>query len=302
MPIKEVFAPHLGHTVKLGRRRPVARCPRLRIGDYLHALALPAVPPAADFSSGAAAKAVAKMYLNDRYGDCVIAMGYHVIGVETGQASGAPFLATDAQIVHDYSAIGGFDPSNPQATDNGCDEQTALNYWTQKGFGDGSKLFGWASVDATNKTEVEAACYLFENLIFGVELPDAWISPFPSRSGFVWDVGAPDPQNGHAFAGVGYDAGGVKIATWGMKGTITHAAIAALCSGAGGGELYVMLSPDQIARGKAKAPNGAAWSDLVADLASMNGSGPPTPPAPTPGTLLSLADATRALAKGWPSP
>jgi hypothetical protein len=292
----------------------------MHLQNYLRAAVLPTPPASCDYSA-AGAPALQNIYLNDQYGDCVIAGGYHVVGLETGNANGGhPFVATTQQIVADYSAIGGFDPNNPQATDNGCDEQTALNYWTQHGFADGTKLIGWLAVDATNMQQVMTAMFLFENLFFGIELPDAWINPMPSASGFVWDVGTPDPDNGHCVMGVGYTPQGVKIDTWGMFGTLTWAAIAALCTQSGGGELYVMLTPDQLAKGQAKAPNGINWTSLLTDFNTMGGNVPvpapapappapaptpphPAPPAPTgaPTLVQAIAWATQGLQKNWPA-
>lgn len=279
MPLKEIFAPHLNRHVKMGRKRPVAKCPRLHLKNYLVKDVPP--PPASVDYSAKGQPVLSNVYLNDQYGDCVIAGGYHVVGLETGNATGTPWAATNAQLVHDYSAIGGFDPNNPQATDNGCDEQTALNYWTQSGFQNGTKLVGWMAVDATNQTEVMQAMYLFENLFFGIELPDAWVNPFPSGNGFTWDDGPPDPNNGHCVMGVGYNAAGVQIDTWGLIGTMTWKAIAHLCA-SGIGELYVMLTPDQLAAGQEKAPNGMAWADLMADFQAMGGNVPNPSPPPSP--------------------
>ena len=95
----------------------------------------------------------------------------------------------------------------------------------------------------------------------------------PSASGFVWDVaGAPDPNNGHCVAGVGYTTNGVKICTWGMEGMITDAAIAEYATKAGAGELYTVVSQDALNKATAKAPSGFDWSQLVADFDSMGGS------------------------------
>jgi hypothetical protein len=280
----------------------------MHLRDYLRKDILITPPPSCDYTTPARAS-LDRVYMNDQYGDCVIAAGYHILGVETGNANGGdPLVVTDEQIVADYSAIGGFDPKNPLATDNGCDEQTAFNYWTQHGFADGSKLCGWLALDATNTTQVQTALFLFENLFFGIELPDAWITPFPSSAGFMWDDGAPNPMNGHAVPGVGYDSKGVQIDTWGLVGTITWAAIAHLCSSSAGGELYVLLSPDQVAKGQTKAPNGFLWTDLQADFAALGGNpGPtpppsPTPPGPTPtDTRLGLADVQTILTQNWPT-
>jgi hypothetical protein len=266
MPVTEIFAPHLGQTVKLGRRRPVARQPQLSLKNYLK---LPSPPASADYSTPAMS-VLSNIYLNDQLGDCVIAGGYHVVGVETGGA-GDLFTATNPQLIADYSAIGGYVPGDP-STDNGCNEQTALNYWTEHGFADGTKLLGSLAIDPSNQSELEASLYLFQNLFFGLELPQHWVSPMPSAPGFTWDVaGASVPTNGHCVAGVGYDEAGVTIDTWGMLGTMTWKAIAKYCSKANYGDVYVMLTPDQLAKGQTRAPNGVNWTQLIADFNSIGG-------------------------------
>lgn len=277
--LKTIFAPHINATVKMGRKRAVSNGPRLQLKNYLRQ-ALPVAPATCDYSP-AAGRVLANIYGNDTLGDCVIAGGYHIVGVETGNA-GKLFSATNAQIIADYSAIGGYVPGD-ESTDQGCNEETALNYWQTHGFADGTKILGWLAVDATNKAEVMAAMYLFENLVFGIELPDAWISPFPSSSGFTWDVaGQADPNNGHCVVGVGYTTAGVKIDSWGLFGTLTWAAIAEYCIATNGGELYVMLTSDQLTKGQTKAPNGVAWTDIISDFDSMGGNVPVPAPAPAP--------------------
>jgi hypothetical protein len=231
----------------------------------------------------------------------VIAGGHHNVGVETGNA-GSAFTATEKQIEADYGAIGGYVPGDP-STDQGCDEVTAMNYWQNHGFCDGTKSLGWLALDPTNKTEIMQAIYLFENCMFGVELPDGWVNPFPSASGFTWDVaGNPDPENGHCFIGCGYNSAGVKIDTWGMLGTNTWAAVKKYCAASANGQLLVLITPDQLAKGQSKAPNGVAWTDLIADFDSMGGTVPvppapaPTPPAPTPPTPTPPAPPTPVTA------
>ena len=282
--LKTVFAPSIGGNVKFGRKRPIALGPHLKLANYLRA-SLPTPPASCDYSP-AALKALAQMYSNDTLGDCVIAGGYHIVGVETGNA-GDLFIATQEQIIKDYSAIGGYVPGDP-STDQGCDEVTALNYWQAHGFADLTKILGWLTVDPSNLTEVKQAMWLFENLLFGVELPDAWVNPMPSDSGFIWNTaGDPDPDNGHGFAGIGYNNQGVPISTWGMIGTLTWAALQKYCASSANGQLLLMLTPDQLTKGQSKAPNGVAWTDLIADFDALGGNVPepaPTPPTPTPPT------------------
>jgi hypothetical protein len=279
--VKTIHHPGSGRTFRLGRKRPVARCPRLRLENYLMRR-MPTPPAACDYTRPAAS-ALSNVYENDRLGDCVIAGMAHIVGVLTANAGTQPFIYTNDQIIALYSAIGGYNPEDP-ATDQGCDEQTALNYWENNGAPAGThKIAGWLAVDATQPAEYRTALWLFENLYFGIELPDGWIHPMPSSSGFVWDVaGPPDPNNGHCVAGVAYTSEGVTIDTWGMTGLVTDAAIAQYATQAAGGELYTIVSQDGLNKATEKAPNGFDWSQLVADFDSMGGN------LPLPGRIAGL--------------
>lgn len=284
--------------MKFGRKRPNPN----RVRCYLHSYVTPELPtpPASCDYSSKAIDVLRDMMLNDRLGDCVIAGGYHLIALQTGNASGDPFHATEKEIVGDYHSIGGYVPGRPD-TDNGCDEVTALNFWKDHGFADDSKILGHLNINASNQHAVKSAMWLFENLVFGIELPDEWISPFPSADGFVWDVaGPPNPLNGHCVVGVGYNDRGVIVDSWGLLGVITWAALAKYCT-LPMGELHVALFADQIAKGQEKAPNGFKWDELIADFDAEGGDVPaPTPapepgpspaPVPTPGAGVTLAQA-----------
>src|ERR1700691_3488684 len=130
MPIKTIRHADTGKTYRLGRKRPVARCPRFALKNYL-TRGLPTPPASIEYTRPAAA-ALSEMYENDKLGDCVIAGMAHVVGALTGGAGPKPYLYSDKQIIGLYSAIGGYVPGDP-ATDQGCDEQTALNYWENNG-------------------------------------------------------------------------------------------------------------------------------------------------------------------------
>jgi hypothetical protein len=263
---------------------------------------MPSPPPSVDYSAPAL-PVLQNILGNATLGDCVIAGGYHIIGIETGNA-GKLWTPSMTDILADYSAIGGYVPGDP-STDQGCDEVTAMNYWTNHGFRDGSTLAGWVAVDATNVNEIQTAQWLFEDLFFGLCLPNTYVNPFPSGNGFVWGIGTPNPEQGHCIIGGGYDKDGVLIWTWGLTGLMTYAAIAELCVAQTGGGLYVLLSYDQIAKGASKAGNGFAWSDLISDFQTIGGAAPlplpPTPPAPVPpapSTAVTLAQAQSWVKSG----
>jgi hypothetical protein len=244
--------------------------PILRLKNYL-ARALPNPPVLWDWRRLAVAS-LEQMYLNDSEGDCVIAELAHAIGVITGNSSnGLPLILTDNQINLLYSAIGNYVPGDP-STDNGCDIQTALNYWGVSGLlPDGShKISGYLAVNPSDKFEIQLAIFLFENLSIGLDLPDSWISPFPSSNNFIWDVqGQPDPSNGHNILGFGYNLQGVNVSTWALEGLMTYSAIANYCSVANQGELYTVISPDSIIKATSRAPNGFDWTQLMSDFQAI---------------------------------
>ena len=256
-------------TFKLGRNRPVARQRRLMLGNYLLAT-LPPAPDDVDYSVWVP-NFLAEVLANDSLGDCLSAGAFHIGAMLLGGAGQhIPFTVQD--VINFYSASCGYVPGDP-STDQGGDEETVLRYWQETGLLPGQhKIAGFLGVDGTNAEQVRQGMWRFENLYFGVELPDAWISPFPSASGFVWDAaGDGDPENGHCFVGVGYNAVGVQIDSWGMIGTITWAAIAKYATRAANGDLYTVLGQDAVNVVSGKSPLGFAWRQMVSDFDALGG-------------------------------
>jgi len=274
--IKTLTHPLIGRTVRLGRRRPSAAqlATRRWYRDYKTGFMPPLPADGAHWATPPAMSALRQMYLNDNLCDCVIADFAHLIGVLTGNANPPAVIYTPQQIETEYGVCG-YVPGDP-ATDQGCDEITVLNYLKSTGFPDSTgnqhKIAGWLALNAADPTEWEEACYLFLNVIFCMELPDAWINPFPAADNWTWRVaGAPDPSNGHCFGMPGYfprqKIG--RIYTWGMVGNITYAAIEKYGVDAAGGGVYTVLSQDLIEKAKQIAPNGLNWAQLEADFAAL---------------------------------
>lgn len=255
---------------KLGRNRPIAHGPRLKLCNYLMK-SLPAPPESSDYFS-AASSVTSQVYLNDTEGDCVIAGMCHLDGIFDVMAGNAPTIFASTQVNSLYSAIGGYVPGD-ESTDNGCDEVTALNYWENNGLlNNTKKIAGYIQVNANDIEECKNAVYLFGNLYFGVGLPDAWINPFPQSPGFTWDVnGEADPNNGHCFISAAYDKNGFKINTWGMIGNLTPAALTKYAGQSEGGQLFSVLSKDTLSQASHKAPSGVDWTQLIADFDSLGG-------------------------------
>lgn len=309
--MKRVFAPHLGREVTIGAcKMPDRHAPKLHLGDYVDLSTLPPAANSVDYSQPAMS-VITNLEGNDEYGDCVLAEEAHFVGVMTGNNNDL-FSYTEAMTLAAYSAITGFNPSIP-STDQGTDPTVAMNYFCQNAYANGTKLIGWAMVDATNKALVQFAIDYFGNLKLWVSLPDAWINPFPSKNGFVWDVASPDENNGHCIGSCGYNSTlvtivgsnsqGVQVMTWGLIGTVTWAAFAKLFVPAAGGGAAVRITPDWWNKVTGKAPSGFASSDSASDFNKYFGGNvpvptpptPPTPPGPTPTTAPTLAQAQAAV-------
>jgi hypothetical protein len=302
--MKKVFAPHLGREVRLGGRKiPKVFHTTLKMSHFLQLSDLvPAPPPSMDLTKTSLA-AQRNIDLNDTLGDCVIAGRAHRIALATG-AAGNTFAYSKDQILKEYERVGGYVPGDA-STDQGCDMTTAAEDAVKVGYADGSKDVGYVSVDAGNPNEVKAAFFVLENGDLGLALPDAWINPFPSTDGFVWDVaGAPDPENGHCVQIVGYNTSGVLINSWGLFGTITWAALKKYGTASGQGELLVHANADVIAKATSMTPAGIDWTTLITFFdQTLGGTAPipvgpaptPPPPAPSPNGTVTLAQAQHAV-------
>ena len=265
-----------GNPRKMGRKKsdPAKLGKVLPLKKYITDK-LPA-PPAGTNNAAAATEALSQMYENDQLGDCVIAGCGHVEGVITANA-GDPVVYTDNQIIAAYEVCG-YDPKSgttrQQSDRSGLrDRGRPARTWQQSGFPAGSRqIVGYLSIDATNQTEVMQATWLFQNVIIGLDLPDAWINPFPNASGFVWDLaGQPDPDNGHCPPIIDYNADGAIVSTWGLTGTMTWEAVNYYCAAAQDGEAYVVLTQDILNQASQLSPLGLDWEQLEADFAALGG-------------------------------
>jgi hypothetical protein len=268
----------------LGRNQPTGLLPRMHLRNYARKALKPAFNK--DYAPKAAS-VLAEMYDNDNLGCCVPSGLWHARGIIEANAGRKIVLATDAQIIADYGAMGGYDPNNA-STDRGCDEQTALNVLVNKGFADGQKIIGYLSVNTQDENEYCWALENFANLILGLLLGKDYVNV--STSGFVWNAEAPDPTMGHCVAATAdSDPRGLGVATWAMTGILTHAAIKSMMAARYGGEMWVFLTEELLDLATQRSPNDLDWKTLVADFDQLGGTvpmpidpTPPTPPGPTP--------------------
>ncbi len=273
--LKRIVLPATGQLVTFGRIISPHRVSSFKIGDALNLSMLPPAPMPFNWAKGNLAlneAGLENILYNDKYGDCTCAGAAHIID-QTLAKSGNPYAPiTPEQVLYAYSRVTS-PPFNPRtgANDNGADEVAVLNWWRDHGFlKDGShKILGHATVDPSNLALITSCAWLFENLYLGMALPDAWIKPGPSGSGFVWDVeGDPNPENGHCVIAYGYNSVGIFINSWGLFGTMTWGAVAKYCANPDG-ELHVVLTEDSINKASLKAPTGFNRDQLLAYLKAV---------------------------------
>lgn len=264
--------------VKLGRVAPKGRPNALRLGDYIGKLAANVTfPDSADWYTKAA-PAIARMYLNNQYGDCVIAGKAHNLGVwsanDPDSFNGKVVLATDQEVYQQYQSICG-------PGDNGCVITNVLDVMKSTGFTAGGSQFkidGYVSVDWRSKELVKAAVYLFGACTIGFNLPSAWMNSD------VWDVTNSGIAGGHDVSPVGYgtnvigtNADGVVVSSWGRLYLFTWAAFN---STRYIDEMYCMVPSFLWTGVDGRAPSGVNLAELRSDMAAIGGGN--LPPLPTP--------------------
>lgn len=268
--------------VKLGRIEPPARPQVLRFGAYFNEEAMAVSPPPSTNRRATAAASLTRIYMNDQYGDCVIAGKAHALGLWSGADAtpGGVVVATDQEIYSQYQGICG-------PGDNGCIITQVLDVMTSKGFLAGGKYYkidGYVAGDHTNKLQTQVILYLFGASTIGIKLPQAW------TSSDVWDVTNSRIVGGHDVTPIDYDEKGVYVASWGRIYLMTWAAFQ---SRKWVSEFYALLAPLWYG-GDNLAPSGVDAATLLADLKKIDGGGtppipeppppkPPEPPAPPPG-------------------
>jgi hypothetical protein len=204
---------------------------------------------------------------NDQYGDCVFADCAHQEMLRTANA-GTIWIPSTADVLALYSAVTGFNPSNP-STDNGADELTAIEYLTTSGWL-GRKLDAHAEIDPTNHDHVGWAVCLFGACRLGVNLPASAMDQF--QAGKPWDyVGGSPLDGGHDVPVVLYKDGInsiLLIVSWGQLVEVTPAFMAAKYDD---GTPYVEEAHAELAfdwiRAVGTAPSNLNLEQLQQDLA-----------------------------------
>jgi len=196
---------------------------------------------------------------NDRAGDCVFAGGAHETMLWNAEAKNiVPF--SDACVLSDYSALTGYDPSDP-STDQGTNVRDALKYRQKTGLIDANgvrhKIGAYVALEPGNLQQLLEALYLFGAVGGGFKFPDSAMKQF--NKGKFWSVvpGA-NIEGGHYVPVVARRSLIVGV-TWAQTQPMTTTWYKVYND-----EAWAILSPEMLSSGK--SPEGFDLPTLISDL------------------------------------
>lgn len=250
---------------RLGRIKPPADAPRIRLASYLRR-ALPPAPPSWDGTKGV----TFPLYRNDVLGDCTFAALAHLLAIQAHQEHRS-IAFTDEQVAGAYLAF-------TSGRDIGACELDVLHAAVKHGgfpANAGVPLAAWASLDPGDVVGVKSACALFHGLYLGVDLPIS-----AQEESALWIPtegveGLPGTWGGHAVALAAYDPERVLLPTWGKLQAATWGWLRRYCD-----EVHVVVELDR------RVTDAIEWDALIADVKARQGEVAPAlePPPPPPRT------------------
>lgn len=164
-------------------------------------------------------------FKNDAYSDCVFAGAAHEHMVWTHEG-GATASFTDENVLADYAAVTGFDPSRPDS-DQGTDMEVAASYRRRVGIIDGAgnrhKVDAYVAPRIGDADDLALLAYLTGAVGVGLELPNSAMDQFDA--GQPWSVmSGGGTAGGHYITCIGRNsAGNFLVISWGKLHAMTPA-------------------------------------------------------------------------------
>ena len=167
-----------------------------------------------------------QMLGNNDYGDCVWAGAAHETMLWNA-AGGKKVVFDDDSVLSDYSAVTGFDLTNPQNTDNGTDMHHAAKYRQDVGVVDASgarhKIGAYLFIDP-NLDHILEAAWLFGICALGIKVPQSAMDQFKANQPWhvapFFDFGGRSIIGGHYVPAVA-DRGLLQVVTWAKTQPVT---------------------------------------------------------------------------------
>jgi hypothetical protein len=203
---------------------------------------------------------------NDTAGDCVIAAAMHYAQVETAN-TGNPLKPTKELTLQTYSAITGYDPSDPN-TDQGTDFESQLfPYWKNTGMpmidSNGNmvyhRILGFAALDLHSIAQQRWATFTFGGSLLGIQCPQ---SALENTGNWTYDAASPI-AGGHGINRVGQGSAGGHIDSWGLLIPYTNEFATKLAD-----EAYCVVSNLWLNQ-QGKSPSGLDLNGLLAAMKTL---------------------------------
>jgi hypothetical protein len=213
-----------------------------------------------------------KMLGNDTVGDCVFAGAAHetrMWGYMGGVHGGAWFR--DKDVLSDYSALTGYDPSRTDAngnnpTDQGTDMQKAASYRRTVGIVDGHgrrhKVSAYLALEPGNIEQHLQALYLFGAVGLGIKFPRVFMRQFNNNMPWTYTPDGWDIESGHYIPLVAKRKEWLHTVTWGQIQPMDVEAWKKVSD-----ESVVYLSEEMLVNGK--SPEAFDYAALQADLNAL---------------------------------
>jgi hypothetical protein len=209
---------------KLGKAPAEHRPTDFKFSAFAETIQLPKVP--SRYGHGAAYPDW-KVFGNNLYGDCVWAGAAHEHMLINKIVHGKDVLFDDKCVLGDYSAVTGFNASDP-STDNGTVVREALAYRRKVGIVDSKgvrhKIGAYVALDPKNWQHLQEATYIFGSVGIGFEFPASAMDQFHKKQ--PWDVVSGSKiEGGHYVPIVGsvHSADQATALTWGRRQPFTRA-------------------------------------------------------------------------------
>ena len=216
--------------LRLGKLIPKIDLRTIALRPVLVAKTLPSVPVAWDVDKDVLGTftLAPRMYMNDQYGDCVLAGRANQTERFEAWEQKTALNITDKEVLKEYLKESG-------GQDNGLVMLDAMNAWRKgwKAAGKTYASYAYAKLNGKNlAAEVQVAVRYLMGAQVGVALPDNWQTQLDA--GQPWHtvsgrLGKPNPDNGHCIYIVAYDSAGPTCWTWGQRQRMTWEWLAKCC-------------------------------------------------------------------------
>lgn len=158
------------------------------------------------------------MMLNDQRGCCTIAGAGHAMQLWSAHGRAQEITVSNDNVLEAYEEFCGFDPNNPDATDNGGIEQNVLAMWLHRGMpiAQGrSRIKALVEVDPRNHDDVKRVVNDCGLTYIGFTVPAFLMG---GSIPMDWDVhpsGDNSPIGGHCVINPKFDPDSLGVVSWG---------------------------------------------------------------------------------------